>query len=105
VYKRQHQDREDDAAIGVRSTARRFAATTRPFLIACYGATLLLLAAAGWVAGLSWLYYPALLLPAVMLGRQVVALDIHNPALCLALFKANRDVGLAVALAIVIGRW
>jgi len=100
-----HQDREDDAAIGVRSTARRFAATTRPFLIACYGATLLLLAAAGWVAGLSWLYYPALLLPAAMLGRQVMALDIHNPALCLALFKANRDVGLAVALAIVIGRW
>ena len=89
----------------MRSTARRFATTTRPFLIACYGATLLLLAAAGWVGGLSWLYYPALLLPAAMLGRQVMVLDIHNPALCLALFKANRDVGLAVALAIVIGRW
>ena len=100
-----HQDRADDAAIGVRSTARRFAASTRPFLAACYGATLLLLCATGWAVGLSSLYYLALLLPAGMLIRQILVLDVDDQALCLALFQSNRDVGLAVALAVLIGRW
>ncbi|WP_137125596.1 4-hydroxybenzoate octaprenyltransferase [Roseomonas sp. HF4] len=99
-----HQDREDDALVGIRSTALKFGDDTRPFLAACYAATLALLALAGWLAGLSWWFAPALLLPAAMLGRQVVALDIRDPALCLRLFKANRDVGLAVALAFLIGR-
>ena len=75
-----HQDREDDALVGIRSTALRLGDGTRPFLAACYAVTLALLA------------------------RQVMALDIRDPALCLRLFKANRDVGLAVALAFLIGR-
>ena len=66
--------------------------------------TLVLLLLAGWLAGLSWLYVPALLLPAALLARQVLTIDIGDPALCLRLFKANRDVGLAIALAFLIGR-
>jgi len=100
-----HQDREDDALVGVRSTARLFGAATRPFLAACYAAAVALLAAAGWLAGLSWRFDAALLLPAGMLGWQVMRLDIHDPALCLRLFKLNREVGLAVGLAILLGRW
>jgi 4-hydroxybenzoate polyprenyltransferase len=65
---------------------------------------LALLALTGWLAGLPWWFYPALLLPAALLARQVVALDIHDPATCLRLFKANREVGLAVALAFLLGR-
>jgi 4-hydroxybenzoate polyprenyltransferase len=99
-----HQDREDDALVGIRSTALRFGERTRPFLIACYAATLALLALAGVLAGLSWWFAPALLLPAALLARQVVLLDIRDPALCLRLFKANRDVGLAIAAAFLIGR-
>ena len=99
-----HQDREDDAAVGIGSTALRFGENTRPFLAACYGATLAFLAAAGWVAGLSWPWLPGLLLPAALLARQVVTLDIHDPAHCLRLFKANREVGLAIALAFLLGR-
>ncbi len=99
-----HQDREDDALVGIRSTALRFGEKTRPFLAACYAVTLALLALAGALAGLSWWFAPALLLPAALLARQVVQLDIRDPALCLRLFKANRDVGLAVALAFLIGR-
>lgn len=99
-----HQDREDDALIGVRSTARLFGDRTRPFLAACYAATVVALAAAGWAAGLSGWFYAGLLLPAGLLARQVVALDIHDPALCLRLFRANREVGLAVGLAILLGR-
>ncbi|MBL6080433.1 4-hydroxybenzoate octaprenyltransferase [Belnapia sp. T18] len=99
-----HQDREDDAMVGIGSTALRWGERTRPFLAACYTAMLALLALAGWAGGLGWLYLPALLLPAALLARQVVRLDIHDPALCLRLFRANREAGLAVALAFLIGR-
>lgn len=99
-----HQDREDDATVGIRSTALKFRETTRPFLAACYGATLALLVLSGWLAGLSWLFLPALLLPAALLARQVLTLDIHDPAHCLVLFKSNREVGFAIALAFLAGR-
>ena len=99
-----HQDRDDDALIGVKSTARLFGDQTRPFLAACYGGTVILLAATGFVAGLGYWFYPVLALPALLLGRQVLMLDIHDPAACLALFRANRDVGLSVALALLLGR-
>ena len=99
-----HQDREDDALIGVRSTARLFAQRTGPFLMACYGATIVLLAVAGFLAGLGGLYYLALLMPGVLLAGQILRLDVDNPALCLTLFKANREAGLAIGFAILLGR-
>jgi 4-hydroxybenzoate polyprenyltransferase len=99
-----HQDREDDALVGVKSTARLFGERTAPFLAACYGGTVLLLALAGRTAGLSFWFYPALLLPAALLAWQVAALDIHDPALCLRLFKRNREAGLAVAAALLVGQ-
>ena len=98
-----HQDREDDALIGVRSTARLFARSTRPFLVVCYGATLLLLAWAGLLAGLDEMFLPALLLPAGVMAWQVATLDVDDPAGCLRRFRANREVGLLVAVAILLG--
>jgi 4-hydroxybenzoate polyprenyltransferase len=99
-----HQDREDDVLVGIRSTARRFGERTRPFLALCYGGAVALLALAGALGGMGPWFWPALLLPAAMLARQVVRLDIHNPALCLRLFQSNREVGLLVALAFLAGR-
>ena len=99
-----HQDREDDALVGIRSSALRLKDKTRPFLILCYGLTMGLLALAGWLAGLAPWYLLGLAVPGAMLARQVVALDIADPALCLRLFKANRDVGLAIAAAFLLGR-
>jgi 4-hydroxybenzoate polyprenyltransferase len=98
-----HQDREDDALVGVRSTARLFGENTRPFLAICYGAAVGALALAGWLAGLGVWFYPVLVLPAGLLARQVMALNIDDPANCLRLFRANREVGLAVGLAILAG--
>ena len=99
-----HQDREDDALVGVRSTARLFGERSRPFLAACYAATIALLALAGARAGLSLWFDAALALPAILLAWQVARLDVRDPARCLRLFRANREVGLLIALAIGIGR-
>ncbi|MFN7306755.1 MAG: 4-hydroxybenzoate octaprenyltransferase [Acetobacteraceae bacterium] len=99
-----HQDREDDALVGIRSSALRLGDKTRPFLILCYGLTMGLLALAGWLTGLAPWYLLGLALPGAMLARQVIQLDIADPALCLRLFKANRDVGLAIAAAFLLGR-
>ncbi len=98
-----HQDREDDALVGVRSTARLFGEKTRPFLAACYAAAVAMLIAAGWLSNIGPWFYPALLLPAGLLAWQVAALDINDPGNCLRLFRANRDVGLAVGLALLAG--
>ena len=99
-----HQDREDDALVGVRSTARRFGEKTAPFLVACYAGALALLLLAGGLAGMGALFWPAMLLPAGVLAWQIRRLDIHDPALCLKLFQRNREVGLLVALAFLAGR-
>jgi len=99
-----HQDREDDALIGVKSTARLFGPKTRPFLAACYAATIIFTAIGMAAAHLSWPGFVILPLPAALLARQIVLLDISNPAICLALFNSNREVGLAIALAILVGR-
>ncbi len=98
-----HQDREDDALIGVRSTARLFAAHTRPFLAACYGAAVMLLALAGLLAGAGPGFFLALTAPAALLAWQVRTLDVDDPAGCLRRFKLNREVGLLVAAAILAG--
>jgi 4-hydroxybenzoate polyprenyltransferase len=99
-----HQDREDDALIGVKSTARLLGNNTKPFLAACYTATLLLTAASMALTHSSWFSFPLLALPATLLARQITQLDINNPAKCLALFKSNREAGLAIACAIVVGQ-
>jgi len=98
-----HQDREDDALVGVRSTARLLGERTQPFLVGCYAALLALAALAGRQAGLGWAFYPLLALPALLLARQVATLDIDDAARCGRLFRANREVGLAMAAAIVAG--
>jgi 4-hydroxybenzoate polyprenyltransferase len=99
-----HQDREDDALIGVKSTARLFETRTRDLLAVSYGGFLVLLLAAFASAGERALGYWFLLVPAALLAWQIVALDVNNQARCLALFKSNRWVGLAVGLAVLLGR-
>jgi 4-hydroxybenzoate polyprenyltransferase len=100
-----HQDREDDALIGVKSTARLFAHNTRGLLWVCYGGMIALLAAAMVLAGLNIFGILVLALPAALLLRQIFELDVNNPALCLKLFKSNREVGLAVGLAMLVGQF
>lgn len=98
-----HQDREDDAIAGIRSTARLLGERTRLFLAACYGATVLLAGIAAALAGLSAWTWPMLALPSLLFAYQAAAIDIHDPANCLRLFRLNREAGLLVGLALLAG--
>ncbi len=98
------QDIADDAVIGVRSTSRRFAGHARLFVGCSYAGAIAALALAGALAGLGPWFWATLPLPALLLARQVATLDIADPATCLRLFRANREAGLAIALAVLAGR-
>ncbi|MDU8941219.1 4-hydroxybenzoate octaprenyltransferase [Wolbachia endosymbiont of Drosophila malagassya] len=97
------QDMEDDARIGVKSTSRLMVGRAKGFIGTCYALTAVLLAVAAGFAGSGSLFWPVLLLPLFLLWRQVAGLNPQNPALCLAQFRANREIGLAVALAFLAG--
>ncbi|OJX71356.1 4-hydroxybenzoate octaprenyltransferase [Magnetospirillum sp. 64-120] len=99
-----HQDKDDDQLIGVKSTALRLGDKTRPALIAFYAGAVALIAASGWAAGLSWLFYPLLLVAAAQLVWQVATLDQDDSADCLAKFKSNRLFGWGLLAAIVAGK-
>jgi 4-hydroxybenzoate polyprenyltransferase len=89
-----HQDREDDALIGIKSTALLFGRNTKPMLSAFYTAAVVLLGIAIWLSGGRAASMIALAVFALLLVWQVRRLDIDDPALCLRLFKSNRDAGL-----------
>lgn len=97
-----HQDREDDALIGVRSTARLFGDKTKPALAGFYAAAVILIAIAGIAAGSGIVFGLGILAFALHLAWQVRTIDIDDPAACLAVFKSNRDAGLILFAAIVI---
>ncbi len=100
-----HQDIEDDALIGVKSTARLFGENTRAWLRGFMVAAVLLMAAAVIVAlaprgnvlalvvglGAPWFF-------GWHMAWQLARLDIHDPARCMRLFRSNRDAGLIAAL-------
>ncbi|MEM1235302.1 MAG: 4-hydroxybenzoate octaprenyltransferase [Pseudomonadota bacterium] len=99
-----HQDTEDDALIGVKSTARLFGEDTprwlRWFIVACVtlmgvaviaalidGSPLALILALGGPWALGW-----------HLTWQLRQLDMEDPERCMILFRSNRDAGLLAAL-------
>jgi 4-hydroxybenzoate polyprenyltransferase len=89
-----HQDTEDDALIGVKSTARLFGAKTHLALIVFYSLALLLIGAALALSGAGVSAWIGLVAFAAHLGWQIARLKIGDPALCLRVFKSNRDAGL-----------
>ncbi len=88
-----HQDREDDAIVGVKSTALLFGRWTRPLVALFYLAALGLWAGAITLATPSWPAWAGLAAAALHLGWQVATLDTSDGANCLARFRANVAIG------------
>ena len=97
-----HQDREDDALIGIKSTALLFGENTKPILAVFYTLAVALLAAAGWMAGAGIVFSLGLVAFAAHLSWQIRRLDIADPDVCLKVFKSNRDAGFVLFAALVI---
>ena len=97
-----HQDRDDDALIGIKSTALLFGPRTKPMLAFFFALAVVLIGSAGWSAGAGVMFALGLVLFASHLAWQIARLDIDDPALCLALFKSNRDAGLILFAALVL---
>jgi 4-hydroxybenzoate polyprenyltransferase len=89
-----HQDRDDDALIGIKSTALLFGARTKPMLALFYTGAVILIGAAGFTAGAGWVFTLGLVAFAAHLAWQIIRLDIADPDNCLAVFKSDRDAGL-----------
>jgi 4-hydroxybenzoate polyprenyltransferase len=96
------QDKEDDALVGVRSTARLFGGRARILIAICYALATMLFAAAFWMAEAELVAYAGLALGALHLGWQVKTLDADSPERCLRLFRSNRDYGWIIFLGIVV---
>jgi 4-hydroxybenzoate polyprenyltransferase len=97
-----HQDRDDDALIGIKSTALLFGERTKPMLALFYGLAVILIGAAGFAAHAGIVFAVGLLAFAAHLGWQIKRLDISDPDNCLALFKSDRDAGLILFAALLL---
>ena len=97
------QDIEDDAMVGVKSSARRLGANVRRGVGVFYGVTVILTAVAGAAAGLGPLFWPGLAAFAAHLGWQVSRVRPDDPALALRLFRSNRDASFILLSAIILG--
>ncbi|MEX0808312.1 MAG: 4-hydroxybenzoate octaprenyltransferase [Dongiaceae bacterium] len=99
-----HQDKEDDALIGVKSTALKFGDASKRWLVffaliaLALWALALALGAIGWAG---WLLFPTV---ALHMGWQLTRWRIDDPADCLSKFRSNRDLGLILFLVILAGR-
>jgi 4-hydroxybenzoate polyprenyltransferase len=99
------QDLEDDALVGVKSSARRLGSRAQVGVLGFYVATLVLAISAAWAGRLGPLFLPFVGVFALHLSRQAHKLRIDDAMGALRLFKSNRDAGLILFVGLVAGLW
>jgi len=97
-----HQDREDDALIGVKSTALKFGPSTPYWLTGFYVGFWLLLAVSARSAGVGWPFAVVMTVLAGQLAWQITTLDIDDPANCLSRFRSNHHAGALIFAGILV---
>lgn len=88
-----HQDKQDDKAIGIRSTALLWGEQSKRWIAVCYAATVTLIIAAGFSAEHRWAIVAAGGIAALHFAWQVLTVDLDDPATCLSRFQSNRWIG------------
>ncbi|KAH9154465.1 hypothetical protein LEN26_003405, partial [Aphanomyces euteiches] len=99
-----HQDKKDDARIGVKSTALLFGENTKPILNAFSAVTIAGLATAGYMVDLSLPFYLGLSASAAQLAWQVNTADINDPVNLQKRFGSNKWFGALIFTSIVAGK-
>ena len=97
------QDRDDDSKAGIRSSALTLGRAVKPVISGVYMLMVALLIILGARLGLGWGYYAGLGPAALHLRRQILRVDPANPHEAGAIFRSNRDTGLILTLAAVLG--
>jgi 4-hydroxybenzoate polyprenyltransferase len=100
-----HQDKEDDALIGVKSSARLLMNESGIWILRFYAACFTLVLAAGFAEHAGWPFAFVMLAAGAHLLWQVRRLNIHDPANCLTLFRANALTGALFAASFAIAAW
>ncbi|XP_075400212.1 4-hydroxybenzoate polyprenyltransferase, mitochondrial [Tenrec ecaudatus] len=98
-----HQDKRDDALLGLKSTALRFRDSTKQWLSGFSVAMLGALGLVGVTCDQTLPYYTTLAAIGAHLTHQIYTLDIHRPEDCWDKFASNRTIGLMLFLGIVLG--
>lgn len=93
------QDREDDAMVGIGSSALTLGGQVKVGVAGFYAGALVLWGLAFWWLRPDWLALLALLPAALHLGWQVLTLEDNNADNALTRFRSNRTTGLLVAAA------
>ena len=99
------QDVEDDALAGVKSTALLFGRRAPVWVFLFYSMALVLFAAGGLLAGLGPVFVLMLVFVWLHFIWQARTLEPGRPSICLKLFRANRDAGAWMALALIVATW
>ena len=100
-----HQDKEDDALIGIKSTALLLGGQSGKWILRFYAVSFTLILASGFAEHAGWTFGPIMLLAGAHLLWQVKRLQIDNPDNCLMLFRANRLTGALIAAAFALAAW
>ena len=98
-----HQDSDDDALAGIKSSARWLGDRTRRFLFLTYLLATTFIGLAGALVGLGPVFYLALAAALAHLMWQAWRVDTDDPADCLAKFRSNKWFGWIVFIAIIAG--
>jgi 4-hydroxybenzoate polyprenyltransferase len=98
-----HQDKNDDAIVGVRSTALKFGDHSPLWIFWFYMLAAILLYASGMMMDVSWPFYVIWAFGAFHLIAQIVSWDMDDAASCLRTFRSNRSFGLIVFAAFALG--
>jgi 4-hydroxybenzoate polyprenyltransferase len=91
-----HQDKEDDALVGLKSTALTLGGATHRWLAGFYAMAWLCLTGAGLMSGAGVVFVMAMSVAGLQLVWQVATLETADPASCLARFRANHAFGAIV---------
>ncbi len=97
------QDIEDDAMVGVKSSARRLGSNVTAGVAMFYALAVVAAALAAWMAGLGPLFWVGLGAYSAHLAWQVRTLRLDNATLALRLFRSNRTAGFILLAALALG--
>lgn len=98
-----HQDKVDDALLGIKSTALRFGDKTKFWLAGFSVAMTSGLTISGLLCNQSWPYFASVALVTAHVAHQIATLNINNPQDCARKFISNHQVGLLLFVGILLG--